>query len=393
MEKISNLKLNADILNIVAAIDEFKGEWKSLKKMQADILTHLKKVATIESVGSSNRIEGNKLSDSDIEELLSNLKTTKFKNRDEEEVAGYADLSNLIFDDYEIIPFNENYIKQMHSILLKYSSKDERHRGEYKTLPNSVAAFDESGKEIGVIFETATPFDTPRLMKELITWTNDNLNNKTLHPIITIAIFVVNFLAIHPFQDGNGRMSRALTNLLLLKNGYTYVSYSSLEAVIEDNKSAYYLALRQTQTTLKDENPNYDLWINFFVKALEKQKIRLEYKLLHIDDVNTKVNNINITNSKEIKNAMSESETSQNKKASIDLNSLPETAVAILQLFDKTDRININYIKENIDNKECNSESKIKRALILLQQKNIIKKYGTTKGSWYVICISKAQSS
>ena len=393
MEKISNLKLNADILNIVAAIDEFKGEWKSLKKMQADILTHLKKVATIESVGSSNRIEGNKLSDSDIEELLSNLKTTKFKNRDEEEVAGYADLSNLIFDDYEIIPFNENYIKQMHSILLKYSSKDERHRGEYKTLPNSVAAFDESGKEIGVIFETATPFDTPRLMKELITWTNDNLNNKTLHPIITIAIFVVNFLAIHPFQDGNGRMSRALTNLLLLKNGYTYVSYSSLEAVIEDNKSAYYLALRQTQTTLKDENPNYDLWINFFVKALEKQKIRLEYKLLHIDDVNTKVNNINITNSKEIKNAMSESETSQNKKASIDLNSLPETAVAILQLFDKTDRININYIKENIDNKECNSESKIKRALILLQQKNIIKKYGTTKGSWYVICISKAQVS
>ena len=393
MEKISNLKLNADILNIVAAIDEFKGEWKSLKKMQADILTHLKKVATIESVGSSNRIEGNKLSDSDIEELLSNLKTTKFKNRDEEEVAGYADLSNLIFDDYEIIPFNENYIKQMHSILLKYSSKDERHRGEYKTLPNSVAAFDESVKEIGVIFETATPFDTPRLMKELITWTNDNLNNKTLHPIITIAIFVVNFLAIHPFQDGNGRMSRALTNLLLLKNGYTYVSYSSLEAVIEDNKSAYYLALRHTQATLKDEDPNYDFWINFFVKALEKQKIRLEYKLLHIDDVNTKVNNTNITNSKEIKNAMSKNETLQNGKASIDLNSLPETAVAILQLFDKTDRININYIKENIDNKECNSESKIKRALILLQQKNIIKKYGTTKGSWYVICISKAQSS
>ncbi len=148
--KISNLKLNIDILNRIAMIDEFKGSWKALKQMQPDILTYLKKVATIESIGSSNRIEGNKLSDKEIETLLSNIKTTSFKSRDEEEIAGYAVLSNLIFNDYEIIPFTENYIKQMHSILLKHSSKDERNRGEYKTLSNSVSAFDESGKEIGV---------------------------------------------------------------------------------------------------------------------------------------------------------------------------------------------------------------------------------------------------
>ena len=360
--------LNNETLNMIATIDEFKGEWKALKNMQPDILMHLKKVATIESIGSSNRIEGNKLSDKEIENLLSNLKTYSFKNRDEEEVAGYAELSNLIFDDYEIIPFNENYIKQMHSILLKYSSKDERHRGEYKSLPNSVSAYDENGNEIGVIFETATPFDTPRLMEELIIWTSDTLKNKTIHPIITISIFILHFLAIHPFQDGNGRMSRILTNLLLLKSGYNYVAYSSLEAVIEDNKSSYYLSLRQTQATLKDENPNYDYWISFFIKSLEKQKVRLEYKIEHMDKT-SKTSDIRKFEKDE-----------SSKNSIIDLNSLPETAVKIINLFNNEDRVDINYIKNNIDD----SENKIKRALLLLQEKNIIKKYGTTRGAWYV---------
>ena len=360
--------LNNEALNMITTIDEFKGEWKALKYMQPDILMHLKKIATIESIGSSNRIEGNKLSDKEIEALLSNIKTYSFKNRDEEEVAGYAELSNLIFDDYEIIPFNENYIKQMHSILLKYSSKDERHRGEYKSLSNSVSAYDENGNEIGVIFETATPFDTPRLMEELVTWTNDTLKNKTIHPIITISIFVLNFLAIHPFQDGNGRMSRILTNLLLLKSGYNYVAYSSLEAVIEDNKSSYYLSLRQTQATLKDENPNYDYWISFFIKSLEKQKVRLEYKIEHMDET-SKTSDIRKFEKDE-----------SSKNSIINLNSLPETAVKIIDLFNKKDRVDINYIK----NKIADSDNKIKRALLLLQEKNIIKKYGTTRGAWYV---------
>ncbi len=112
----------------------------------------------------------------------------------------------------------ENYIKQLHQTLLKYSSKDERHRGEYKTDSNRVAAYDASGKEIGTIFETASPFDTPRLMRELIQWTNDTFDDKFLHPIITIGIFIVHFLSIHPFTDGNGRLSRALTILLMLRN-------------------------------------------------------------------------------------------------------------------------------------------------------------------------------
>lgn len=360
MWKDSFLK-NNEILNEISLIDEFKGSWKALKQMQPEILTYLKKVATIESVGSSNRIEGNKLSDKEIEKLLSNIKITSFKSRDEEEIAGYAELLNIIFDDYEIIPFTENYIKQFHSILLKYSTKDEHHKGEYKKVSNSVSAFDKEGKEIGIIFETASPFDTPRLMTELIDWTNKNLKERVYHPLIVIAMFVVNFLAIHPFQDGNGRLSRALTNLLLMKAGYHYVAYSSLEAVIEDNKVMYYKALRETQGMLKEEEPDYATWVNFFIKSLEKQKNRLEYKIEHIAENEKEIGVANILDEKDM------------------LNDLPITAIKILKLFESNERISIKEIKENIDE----NEGKIKRGLRILQEKNIIKKHGKTNGCWY----------
>lgn len=179
---------------------------------------------------------------------------------------------NFIFDNYKDIPLTENYIKQMHKMLLQYTDKDERHRGEYKKISNSVAAFDKNNKEIGIIFETATPFETPLKMQELIEWTNKSLEEKFLHPIIIIGIFIVEFLAIHPFQDGNGRLSRILTNLLLLKNNYTYIPYSSLEAIIEKNKSEYYRTLRETQKTLKTNNVDYEPWLMFFLKSLLQQK-------------------------------------------------------------------------------------------------------------------------
>ncbi|MBU0462756.1 MAG: Fic family protein, partial [Proteobacteria bacterium] len=168
--------------------------------------------------------------------------------------------------------FTENYIRQLHKMLLQYSSKDSRHRGEYKKMPNHVEAFDHEGKSLGVIFETSSPFNTPKDMEELLEWTNRQLKEKELHPLLSISIFTVHFLAIHPFQDGNGRLSRILTTLLLLKEGYLYVPYSSLESVIEKNKDNYYLALRRSQTTFKSEDPEYDSWILFFLNALDAQK-------------------------------------------------------------------------------------------------------------------------
>jgi len=274
-----SIKITLEILNLIAKIDEFKGEWKAIGNLAPDRLHALKHVAIIESIGSSTRIEGAKLTDQEIELLLSGLDKKSFGSRDEQEVAGYAKVMNVVFESYEEIPFTENYIRQLHKELLQYSSKDTRHRGAYKKMTNHVEAFDHNGKSLGVIFETASPFDTPKDMAALLTWTRMQLKEKELHPLLTISVFIVHFLAIHPFQDGNGRLSRVLTNLLLLKTGYLYVPYSSLESVIEKNKDNYYLALRRTQSSFKFEHPDYTPWLTFFLKTLDAQKEMLARKI------------------------------------------------------------------------------------------------------------------
>lgn len=279
MLNLNTLKITPEILRLIARIDEFKGAWRALGTLAPDRLSALRRIATIESIGSSTRIEGSKLSDREVERLLSNLSIQTFDSRDEQEVAGYAELMDLVFSSWQDIPFNENHIKQLHQVLLRHSEKDSRHRGAYKTNSNSVAAFDLNGVQIGIVFETATPFDTPRLMAELVQWVNNERDCAQLHPLLIIAVFAVVFLEIHPFQDGNGRLSRVLTTLLLMQAGYAYVPYSSLESVIELNKEAYYLALRQTQGTIRTEAPNWNSWLVFFLRSLAEQVRRLEKKV------------------------------------------------------------------------------------------------------------------
>jgi Fic family protein len=274
-----SLQITPEILNLIARIDEFKGAWRALGTLAPDRLLALRRVATIESIGSSTRIEGSKLSDRQVEQLLSRLEIKSFATRDEQEVAGYAELMDLVFASWQDIPFSENHSKQLHQILLRHSEKDAWHRGNYKTNSNSVAAFDESGAQIGIVFQTASPFDTPRLMGELFSWVNQQREQATLHPLLVIALCVVVFLEIHPFQDGNGRLSRVLTTLLLLQAGYAYVPYSSLESVIEQSKEVYYLALRQTQGTIRTEAPDWQPWLLFFLRSLAEQVRRLERKV------------------------------------------------------------------------------------------------------------------
>ena len=273
------IQITPEILKLISELDEFKGAWRALGTLAPERLSALRRVATIESIGSSTRIEGSKLSDLDVEKLLTNLEIKSFSTRDEQEVAGYAKVMETIFDAWDDIPITENFIKQFHKDLLVFSEKDEWHRGKYKTNSNSVAAFDETGKQIGIVFETATPFDTPRFMEELSAWINYHKEKQLMHPLLIVAVFVVVFLEIHPFQDGNGRISRILTTLLLLKFGYIYLPYSSLESVIEQNKEAYYLALRQTQGTIRSEKPNWQPWVIFFLRALQKQMIKLAKKV------------------------------------------------------------------------------------------------------------------
>ena len=278
MFDLSKLTITPQLLKLIAEIDEFKGAWRLLQHQDLERLQSLRHVATIEGIGSSTRIEGSKLSDAEIEALLGDVGNQSFFTRDEQEVAGYAEAMETIFVHFEDIPLTENYIKQLHATLLRHSDKDQRHRGEYKKHPNNVEAFDETGKSIGVIFETATPFDTPGQMQKLVSWTRSMLEDASQHPLVVIGVFKVVFLAIHPFQDGNGRLSRVLTTLLLLKSNYKYIPYASLESVIERNKDAYYLALQRTQKTLKGQT-NWIPWLNFFFDALKRQKDHLDQKL------------------------------------------------------------------------------------------------------------------
>jgi Fic family protein len=279
MIRVNTLQITLEILNLIAELDEFKGAWQALGTLAPARLSALRRVATIESIGSSTRIEGSKLTDREVERLLSNLEIKSFATRDEQEVAGYAETMELIFQSWSEVRLTENHVKQLHRDLLKYSEKDAHHRGNYKTQSNNVAAFDKAGKQVGIVFETATPFDTPRRMSELVAWASDAFSLRQLHPLLVTAIFTVVLLEIHPFQDGNGRLSRILTTLLLLRAGYSYVLFSSLESVVEQSKEGYYLALRQTQVTIRSETTNWQPWVTFFLRALQQQMKRLAKKV------------------------------------------------------------------------------------------------------------------
>jgi Fic family protein len=279
MTLLKNITISTEVLLLISQIDEFKGAWKALGTIAPERLLALKKIATIESIGSSTRIEGSKLSDHEIEMLLARVDIYELESRDEQEVAGYAKVMNLINASWEDITITESHIQQLHKELLSFSEKDAWHRGKYKTNANSVVAFDSEGKQVGVVFQTASAFDTPLLMAELVQWFNYEKKKRELHPLIITAIFTVVFLEIHPFQDGNGRLSRVLTSLMLLQFGYAFVPYASLENIIEQSKDAYYLALRNTQITIRSEAQNWEPWLVFFLHALVKQTVRLTKKV------------------------------------------------------------------------------------------------------------------
>jgi Fic family protein len=279
MIQTRSLLITPAFLSAIAEIDEFKGAWRALGSIAPERLSALRRVATIESIGSSTRIEGSRLSDQEVQRLLTNLEVTTFVTRDEQEVAGYAQVMDTIFASWRDIDMTENHIRQLHRDLLRHSGKDAWHRGAWKTSANSIAAFDATGQQIGVVFETVSPFDTPGRMTDLVSWYNAACDEGTLHPLLLIGIFVVVFLEIHPFQDGNGRLSRVLTTLLLLKAGYAYVPYASLESVIEQSKETYYLALRRTQITIRSDDPDWGPWLDYFLTALLRQMRRLRAKV------------------------------------------------------------------------------------------------------------------
>ena len=271
--------MDTHIIRLIGETDEFKGLWKGMEKFGVERLSTLRVLATIESIGSSTRIEGAKLTDREVANLLEGIETRSFRTRDEQEVAGYADTLRLIHESYSEIDLTENNIKYLHKTLMHFSTNDAWHLGKYKKHPNHVAAFDKDGNEIGIIFETASPFETPGAMEKLVQSTQARIRNDNEHPLLVISDFILRFLAIHPFQDGNGRLSRVLTNLLLLRAGYSFILYSSHERIVESNKDQYYLSLRKAQKDLPEQNAFSIIWTEFFLKMLKKQKDALYEKI------------------------------------------------------------------------------------------------------------------
>jgi Fic family protein len=274
--QVYNFRLNIDwnLINLISEIDRFDAHWTAIERREGRSLKELKSIATVRSVGASNRIEGNKMSDEEVDILLQKMDITKLTDRDSQEVVGYFDVLDLISESQEDISVTESHIKSLHNILMKYSTKDEWHKGNYKTHNNSVeTSFPDGTRQI--IFQTTEAgYATEDAVRKLVHWYNSEME---IHPLIRVASFAYDFLSVHPFQDGNGRLSRLLSTLLLLNNGYKWIQYVSFEHEIENRKNEYYMALRSCQA----ERPNEDItiWILFFLNCLVNIKVQLLTKL------------------------------------------------------------------------------------------------------------------
>lgn len=347
-----DFKTNQLILKTISQVDLFKGKWNIIEQKENKYLKALRQIATIESIGSSTRIEGATLTDEEVKKLLSNIKITKFKTRDEQEVVGYYDALETIHENYPEIDLTENTIKQLHGILLKHCNKDGRHRGSYKSLSNKVVANYPDGTK-RIIFNTTEPHLVEPQMRDLVKWTKSELKKNEIHPLIVIGVFIYEFLSIHPFQDGNGRLSRLLTTLLLMKKDYQFIQYVSFENLIEHKKKEYYQALMDGQKNRNKKNEKVDKWIIFFLNCVLLLIERLEKKY----------------NIYKLKGGY-----------------LNERQKKIRDYIKKNQPVKLNDISGNFEDISANT---IKKDLLYLKSEKIIESIGKNKGTVYILKINK----
>ena len=343
-----DFKTTQQIIRKVAFIDSFKGKWTGLEVKESIYLKELKQIATIESIGSSTRIEGSTLTNKEVKNLIDSVKITSFKTRDEQEVFGYYEVLNLILDSFEAIEIKENHIHHLHKSLLQVSSKDESHRGNYKKLSNKVVAKHPDGPQ-KIIFNTTEPFLVKGEMENLFFWTSENFEKDELHPLIIIATFVYEFLSIHPYQDGNGRLSRLLTTLLLLKKGYDFMQYASMEIEIEKRKKEYYKALMSGQKNRGTDKEIIGEWIIFFLDTLEATIYKLEERYTKI----------------------------KNKKSYLN-----DRQKEVLKFIEENEPVKISDITSSMTNY---TPYTLKKDMKYLSDEGIVKKLGKARATIYVI--------
>ena len=353
MKKIKNTVVTGYHTSLISRVERFQGAFEATRFQRPVLVGSLKRASIITSSGASTRIEGAILTDEQVKELVEKgCKITRASSRSEREVAGYIEALSYINDYFEKLTISEKTIRELHQLLtgkLTEGQLSSKQRGAYKDITNDVVEIDnETGEVIKTWFKTTPPGPaTEAAMTSLITEYNELVSGDECHPLLVIGGFIVHFLAIHPFRDGNGRLSRLLTTLLLLHHGYRWAHYTSHEKIIEDNKENYYLCLRSTQSTLDNAQPDYENWLNFFLKTVSMQADFLHDKL---------------------------------KKAS------PATVMNgnekhIYQVIQNAGECKIAYILENTDMSRPGLKTLLKR----LVDKGLIKKQGQGKGTTYLI--------
>lgn len=261
--KIKEQKWDSEILGLVAAIYKYAGKQELYLKQRPKELEKLVEIAMIQSTESSNAIEGIVTTNARIKQLVEE-KTTP-KNRDEEEIAGYRDVLRIIHESYDVIPITKNYILQLHKIL--YSHMNNPLAGQTKTVQNYISATYPDGRT-EVLFTPMAPFETPAALEKICEEYNRIIGNLEVEPLLAIPIFIHDFLCIHPFNDGNGRMSRLLTTLLLYRSGFYVGRYISIEAKIADNKDLYYESLGKAQYGWHEGKEDADPFIKYLLGTI-----------------------------------------------------------------------------------------------------------------------------
>ena len=282
----TRLQLSGEVVEAlysrIAEIDAVKNTFRLTHTLLPQTIERLTRSVIVTSAGASNRIEGNKLSNDEVDALYKSMRIKSFKTRDEQEVAGYLETLQTVFDSYNDIPLTEAAILHLHSMMLAFSDRDQRHKGRYKFGPNRVEAKDRSGNVVGVIFDPTPPHLTQKEMQELVGWYDWAIAGTFKHPLILIANFIFEYLAVHPFQDGNGRTSRLLTNLMLLRQGYSFASLVSHEKLVEQSKAEYYLALNKTQKSWKSDTEDLSPWLLYIFDIFQQQAMEAQ-ELLESD--------------------------------------------------------------------------------------------------------------
>lgn len=291
--KLRNIKWDNEVLGLVAQIHEYKGKQALFLKQKPATLEKLVEIAKIQSTESSNKIEGIVTTAVRIKQLC-DQKTTP-RNRDEEEISGYRDALSLIHESYEYIPIKSSYILQLHQVLYRYSQRGIG--GRFKNTQNYITEIKESGEQI-VRFMPLDPFETPTAIEKMCESFNRETDACEIDPLILIPAFIVDFLCVHPFNDGNGRMSRLLTTLLLYRAGYVVGKYVSLESKIEKTKESYYKALEKSDINWNNGENDLTPFIKYILgtvlsayRDFEQRVILVEDKSSAIDLVRNAVNN------------------------------------------------------------------------------------------------------